>query len=142
MPKDQETGEKLYDFTKPKTLKDQAINIGNCIDLVNNLQSFEPDNFDSISNIVSSLESLGNLEGEDNIVEDLLTEFLPVDELEIPEDIDWSEEAKLVEEVLNLYQESENKDDFEIDDSELLDRIEDSGFAEIILDYLGIFGSK
>ena len=140
MPKDSETGEKLYDFTVQKTLEEQAKNIGNCIDLVNNLQSFDPDDVDSISNIVSSLESLNDLEGEKNIVEDLLTEFLPTDNIEISDDVNWSEEASIVEDVMNLYKESDNKDEFEITDSELLDRVEGSEFAEIILDYLGILG--
>ena len=140
MPKDPNTGENLYDFTDQDTLKEQAINIGNCIDLVNNLQTFDPDNIDSITNIASSLEALGSLEGEDNIVEDLLTEFLPTDSVEITESVNWSEEASVVEDVLNLYKESENKDDFTLEDEELLDRVEESEFAEIILDYLGIFG--
>lgn len=140
MPKDPNTGENLYDFTNQDTLREQAINIGNCIDLVNNLQTFDPDNIDSITNIASSLEALGSLEGEDNIVEDLLTEFLPTDSVEITESVNWSEEASVVEDVLNLYKESENKDDFTLEDEELLDRVEESEFAEIILDYLGIFG--
>lgn len=140
MPKDPNTGGNLYDFTDQDTLREQAINIGNCIDLVNNLQTFDPDNIDSITNIASSLEALGSLEGEDNIVEDLLTEFLPTDSVEITENVNWSEEASVVEDVLNLYKESENKDDFTLEDEELLDRVEESEFAEIILDYLGIFG--
>ena len=140
MPKDPNTGENLYNFTDQDTLREQAINIGNCIDLVNNLQTFDPDNIDSITNIASSLEALGSLEGEDNIVEDLLTEFLPTDSVEITENVNWSEEASVVEDVLNLYKESENKDDFTLEDEELLDRVEESEFAEIILDYLGIFG--
>lgn len=142
MPVDPETGLKLYDFTNPKTLKEQAINIGNCIDLVNNLQSFDPDNLDSISDIAASLEALGNAEGDNNIIEDLLTEFLPSENIEIADDINWSEEANIVEDVLNLYKEAENKDEFEVTDSELLERIEDSEFAEIIFDFLGIFGNN
>ena len=140
MPKDPETGEKLYDFTNQTTLKEQAINIGNCIDLVNNLQTFDPNNIDSITDIASSLEALGSLEGENNIVEDLLTEFLPADSIEITEDVNWSEEASVVEDVLNLYKESENKEEFTLEDEELLNRIEESEFAGIILDYLEIFG--
>ena len=139
MPVDDITGEKLYDFTNQTTLKEQAVNIGNCIDLVNNLQSFDPDNIDSITDIASSLEALGSLEGEKNIVEDLLTEFLPGESIEITENVNWSEEAGIVEEVLNLYKETENKDEFEITDSELLGKVEDSEFADIILNFLGVF---
>ena len=142
MPVDPETGLNLYDFTKPDVLSEQAVNIGNCIDLVNKLQSFDPENIESITDIAASLEALGNGDGDNNIIEDLLTEFLPTDSIEIPEDIDWVEEAGIVEDVLNLYNETENKDEFEITDDELLERIEDSGFAEIILDFLGIFGNN
>ena len=142
MPVDPETGENLYNFTNQNVLREQAVNIGNCVDLVNKLQSFDPENIDSITDIAASLEALGNTEGDNNIVEDLLSEFLPTDSIEIPEDIDWSEEASIVEDVLNLYKETENKDEFEITDSELNERIEESGFAEIILDFLGIFGNN
>lgn len=142
MPVDPETGEKLYDFTKQEVLSEQAVNIGNCIDLVNKLQAFDPENIDSITDIAASLEALGNAQGDNNIVEDLLSEFLPTDSIEIPDDIDWSKEASIVEDVLNLYNEVENKDDFEITDEELLERIEDSGFAEIILEFLGVLGNN
>lgn len=142
MPKDPDTGLNLYDFTKQKTLKEQAVNIGNCIDLVNNLQSFDANNIESITNIASSLETLGSLQGNDNIVEDLLTELLPAENIEISENVDWSEEAELVEDVLNLYKESDDKNAFEITDSELSDKVEDSELAKYILDYLGIFNNE
>ncbi len=139
MPKDEVTGLPLYDFTDQQTLEEQATNIANCIDLVNNLQSFDPDNTESISNIIDSVKALdGN--GDDNLVKDLLTEFLPGESTEIVEDVNWSEEADLLEEVLNSYEQTENKEDFTIDDEELQKRIDESDFAGIILDYLNIFG--
>ena len=139
MPVDPVTGEKLYDFTDPNTLREQAVNIGNCIDLVNNLASFNPDSTDSITGIIDSLGAIAESDSESNIVEDLLTEFLPIESTEIIEDVDWEEEASLVEEILNMYDETEDKDDFSIDDEELKERLEDSSFAGIILDFLEIF---
>lgn len=139
-PKD-EFGNLLYDFTNPNTLATQATSIGNCIDLVNNLQSFDPDNIDSVSSIVDSLKALDSTGEEGNIVEDILVELLPIESEDLPEDINWSEEADLIDDILNLYDQSEDKDNFEIEDEELQERLEESGIAGAILDFLDIFGN-
>lgn len=124
-------GNPKYDFTDPKVLKEQASNIGNLVDLANSVNNFDIDNTTSVTEIT---EAIKNLESNE-LAEDVVKEITGV-EVNL-EDMNVEEEATLIEDVYNEYTNSEDKENFVVDE-ELASRIESSELAGTILGILGI----
>lgn len=140
MPVDEVTGLPKYDFTNQTVLKEQAETVGNSFDLFNTMKDVDMDNITS-ENIYDIVENITSLDSENvntEFIEDVLN-TVTNEEVTIPDDIDWSKEADIVKDVLNEYQNSTDKDNFNIDDyPELSDSVNNSDIAKSILDYLGI----
>lgn len=139
MPKD-EFGYPKYDFTNPDVLREQAVTIGNSFDLFNTMQSVDMNNIttDNITTIVDNITSLGSDGVNNELVQDVIKEATG-EEIVIPEDVNWETEASIVEDVLNEYEASTDKENFDINDyPQLKENVENSEVAKAILDYLGI----
>ena len=72
------------------------------------------------------------------LIDAFLNTILENDEIDAPADVDWQQESQTLTDVLNAYQESSDKDNFTIDDPDLLEAVNQSDVAKSILEYLNI----
>lgn len=126
-----DNGNPKYDFTEQQTLKDQAKNIANLIDLANSMSSFDINSTTSVTDITTALKGLESNE----LAEDALKEITGV-EVDL-ESLDIETEATVIENVYEEYKNAVDQENFEPSE-ELLEQIEESNLAETILGILGI----
>ncbi len=130
----------LYDFTNQRTLNDMADSIGVLIDLYVNLNNVDINNLsdNDIDNLQASLAQMGEEGINDELIGNFLGEMLKDENINISDNVNWQEESKALSDVLTKYQESTNKENFTIDDPELLEAVNNSDVAKSILEYLNI----
>lgn len=141
-PIDELTGLPKYDFTNPTILKNEADAIANLIDLANNAKNLQ----DSISSgnitteqIASITQVVNNLANGNSSAKEMVKDLCEKNNIILDENVDWEQEACIINDVLNDYQASTDKENYDInEDEELKNLVEDSEFASIILAYLGI----
>lgn len=129
-PVDQD-GNPKYDFTDPQVLKEQASNIGNLIDLANSMNNFDINESTSITDITEAVKNLESNELAQDVVNEILGEEVDLS------DVNIEEEATLIEDVYNEYNNSSDKENFVVTE-ELAQKINDSELAGTILGLLGI----
>ena len=129
-PVDQD-GNPKYDFTDPQVLKEQASNIGNLIDLANSMNNFDINESTSITDITEAVKNLESNELAQDVVNEILGEEVDLS------DVNIEEEATLIEDVYNEYNNSSDKENFVVKE-ELAQKINDSELAGTILGLLGI----
>ncbi len=121
-------GKYKYDFTNQETLKNEADNISNLIELkrlVDTSSTTDDQVVESVVNIVKDLS-------QDELTEDLLNGIFTENNVENIESIDFNEEATLIE---NSYK--EYKDSASVSEATLAE-LEDSVLAKEVLKKLGI----
>ena len=145
-PIDEQTGMPKYDFTNQEILRNDADVIGKLIDLANavdvvyyQVQSKDNLSTEQISNLSQSIENLYGQSTNNEIIDDVITNICKNNTIVIDENIDWQNEASVVNQVLTTYQETENKTEFNVNNyEELIEAVDNSTIAEALLQYLGI----
>lgn len=144
-PIDEETQLPKYDFSNPNVLKNEATSIGKLIDLTNSardLQNIIAGSGDiteeQIDEITQTISDFVSDEGSKEIIESIVNNICENNNITISEDIDWQKEANIIKDVLNDYQASTDRENYDLSDEELKELVEDSEFASAILEYLGI----
>lgn len=126
-----ENGNPKYDFTDPEVLKAEAKNIANLIDLANGLSNVDLENADSVAVITDALANLENNELAQDFVKEIVGEDVDLEEV--------SNDADIIKNIYEEYQQSDDKDNFTLDpESELAAQLEDSKLAKAILEMMGI----
>ena len=117
-----------------------ADSIGVLIDLYVNLNNVDINNLsdNDIDNLQASLAQMGEEGINDELIGNFLGEMLKDENINISDNVNWQEESKALSDVLTKYQESTNKENFTIDDPELLEAVNNSDVAKSILEYLNI----
>ncbi len=135
-----ETGQPVYDFSNPNTLKDNADSVGVLIDLYVTLHNIDTSNLtdNDIDSLKNCLDEMGQTGLNQELIDAFLNTILENDNIDAPADVDWQQESQTLTDVLNAYQESSDKDNFTIDDPDLLEAVNQSDVAKSILEYLNI----
>lgn len=145
-PIDVDTGMPKYDFTNPEILQNEADTIGKAIDLANavnevykQVQSKGNLSTEQIHGLSQSIGNFYSQSGNSDITNDIMANICQNSDMVIDENIDWQNEASIMDKVLTTYQETENKDDFYVDENEeLAQLVNDSTIAAALLQYLGM----
>ncbi len=145
-PIDETTNLPKYDFSNPQIIEKEALAIGRLIDLANSYneisdQLTSPNDItnEQIESIVDGIKSISDVSSDSEILNDVINNICNSNNVAIDENIDWQNEANVINEVLNSYQNCPNKDEFSVDDYDMLrEKIEESDVAFAILQGLGI----
>ncbi len=142
LPIDEATGQLSYDFTLQETLFEQADSIAAAFDLAMSLKDLDIDSMtsDDITSIGNQLANLA--ETNTTLVTEAINSFISTNtdiNIEVNETTDWEKEANTLTTVLDAYQNSTDKENFNIsDDAALEEMVNDSEFAMALLTYLGL----
>lgn len=129
-------GTPKYDFMDPNTLRNSAQDIGALIDLKKQVDAFDKTSSTSSADITQIVNQIETLE-KSEIVEDFMGEVLGKETMNEFENVDFVEEAHLVQDVYETYE--ADPDNFQLSDHpELEQQINDSEIAKSILEILGI----
>ncbi len=136
-----ENGNHKYDFRDPNVLKNEAISVGTYIELHKKMNNINVDDMNStdIEDVKQLITNLGN-EGNNNVIlEDILNTIAPTTEVEVPSDINWSDEASIVADVLTAYNSTNDGEIFDINEyPDLAENVESSTVVQAILEYLQV----
>ena len=142
LPLDENTNLPLYDFTLSTTLKSQAVSIGTTFNLVKNIKNLDINNMtlNDIEELKNNIEAFGSHDIDDSFVEDVLNTIVNRDtSIHIDDTTNWQEEANTITLVLEAYQNTSDKENFDIQEDETLSNmIHNSEIAKILLEYLGL----
>lgn len=132
-----EDGTYKYDFTNASTLASTAKDIGALIDIKNNAQNLDMSNIEDASTTVESVVESIKILDESGLAKDMLQEVIGTDSGVNLDEINLSQEADTVQKVYDVYKEDHENFDIE-EHPELKEELENSDFAQTILDMLGI----
>ena len=127
------------DFRNRETLSSSADVVYNAIKLSQmvNDESFDLENTEQVDELVGTITNFAKDEKNLDLVNQFVNEIVSPDEEITLSKEEINDAADIVEDVFNTYQNTENKDEFTLDDlsDEQKEKLENSEFAELILDY-------
>lgn len=142
LPVDESTNLPLYDFTLPTTLKTQAISIGTTFNLAKNIKNLDIDHMttNDIDELKQNIEAFDRNDMDYNFVEDVFNTIISGNtSMKIDDTTNWQEEASTITSVLEAYQNTSDKENFNIqDDESLSNMVNNSELAKTFLEYLGL----
>ena len=142
LPVDESTNLPLYDFTLPTTLKTQAISIGTTFNLAKNIKNLDINHMttNDIDELKQNIEAFDRNDMDYNFVEDVFNTIISGNtSMKIDDTTNWQEEASTITSVLEAYQNTSDKENFNIqDDESLSNMVKHSELAKTFLEYLGL----
>lgn len=138
-----EEGNLKYDFSTSDNINQFADIVGNMVDVANSIEQVKNNltNIDdtNIEELVNSLEKLDEITENTELLSDMIQIVCDNTDLTIDENVDWQKESEIVKAVLNDYKETDDKENYDINNNpELLAKLEESEIVKELLDYFGI----
>lgn len=142
LPIDDITQQPKYDFTHPESLQMYAKTIGHMIDIAQAIQDTDKHHItdENIQRLSTAFSALNQIENNTTLTQDMLSQLVGNEGLEIDEHVDWTKEATTLTEALTTYQEAiSQQEEFNIQDyPELATQVEESAVITAVLTYLEI----
>jgi len=142
LPIDDITQQPKYDFTHPESLQMYAKTIGHMIDVAQAIQDTDKHHItdENIQRLSTAFSALNQIENSTTLTQDMLSQLVGNEGLEIDEHVDWTKEAATLTAALTTYQEAiSQQEEFNIQDyPELATQVEESAVITAVLTYLEI----